>query len=186
MPNSRPVELRAGVPDFFPVPSQASVEHVATELKPLQKVRLLLTNAVLTVVGASDFGSLELLTLPDKNLLVMACEANLTLTKGNTATGIVATTDLDVGIGTAAASATTLATTMINILPKVDADVDSLSDVVKSHSLAAVPVLLGVLDGAANKIYLNVAIPGLITVTDTVTFNGTIDLFLFDLGDVSS
>lgn len=152
---------------------------------PLRRVRLEIKSPLtISVAAASDFGSYELCTLPDTNMIFAGCEVDLAIVKAGTTNGIVAATDLDVGVGTAAASASTLATTMINILPKQDVDTDSLSVTLKAHSLAATPVFTGVLDGASNKLYLNVA--AVITANDSLTFEGTIDLFYWDVGNLTS
>jgi hypothetical protein len=153
---------------------------------PLHRIRLKLDGLRLDVTEALDYGSVELCTLPDRNLIVIGCEANVSIVKAGTTNGIVAATDLDVAIGTAAASATTLATTMLNILPKVDIDTDALTVTLQSHSLAATPVLTGILDAATNKLYFNLVPIGGITADDYVTLTGTIDLFVFDLFNVTS
>jgi hypothetical protein len=162
------------------------IAQVMDREAPLHRIRLELSGVRLDVVGANDYGSVELCTFPDRNLVVIASEANVSIVKAGTATGIVAATDLDVALGTAPASATTLATTMLNILPKVDLDTDSLTVTLQSHSLAATPVLTGVLDAPTNKLYFNLACATVITVDDYVTLTGTVDLWVFDLGNVTS
>jgi hypothetical protein len=152
----------------------------------VRKVTLALTDTVLPVTEALDYGSVELVTLPDKNLIVFGCEVDLSIVKGDAVNGIGAATDLDVSLGTAAASATTLATTMLNILPKQDVDTDAVTVTVQAHSLAATPVLTGVLDGASNKIYLNAVPIGGITADDTLTVSGTVDLYVIDVGNRTS
>ncbi len=152
-----------------------------------RRARFTLTAASISVAAASDFGSLKLCDLPDTNLHLLGLEADLVFTKGGTTNGIVATTDLDVGIGTAAASASTLAGAMINILEKVDLDGNSLSVSLGSHtqgqSTATFPQQLG--DGASNALHLNLATTN-ITADDTVAVTGTVDLFYIDLGNTTS
>jgi hypothetical protein len=170
-------------------PNAARVDQIGQVMDqevPLHRIRLQLDAVKFTVAGASDFGSVELCTFPDRNLIVIGAEINLSIVKGGAATGIVAATDLDIALGTAAASSTTLSGAMLNILPKQDVDADSLTVTSQAHSLAATPVLTGILDAVDNKMYFNVAIPGLITVDDTLTLTGTIDLFVFDLFNVTS
>lgn len=170
----------------FSLPSnRGAIEETAAIVIPMQRHRLQLTSVNLVVTAALDYGSQELCTLANKNLIFCGCEINLTMVKGNVTNGIVAAKDLDVSIGTAAASATTLATTMLNIMPKVDMDDDLVTVVVKGHSLATTPVFTGVLDSASNKLYLNVAVVGGITADDALTVTGTIDLFYWDLGNVA-
>lgn len=150
----------------------------------VRRMRLTLTSAALAIAEANDYGSLELCTLPDKNLLVLGCEADLSIVKGGVTNGLVAATDLDVGIGTAAASNATLATTMINVLAKQDVDTDALTVTMQAHSLAASPSFLGIVDGATNKLYLNAAAS--ITADDALAVSGTIDVYFIDLGNVTS
>ncbi|NJL70940.1 MAG: hypothetical protein HC888_04640 [Candidatus Competibacteraceae bacterium] len=150
----------------------------------VRRARLTLTDATVTILEANDYGSLELCTLPDKNIIVLACEADLSIVKDNTTNGVVAATDLDVAIGTAAASNATLSSTMVNVLAKQDVDTDAVTVTMQAHSLASTPVLLGIVDAATNKLYLNVAAS--ITADDGVTVSGTIDVFFIDLGNVTS
>ncbi len=105
--------------------------------------------------------------------------------KGNTATGIVAATGLDVAVGTAAASNNALTGSMVNILAVYEADAGTVTDVVQLHSLATTPAPLGILEGGT-AIYLNVAPDGAITVDDKVTFSGTIDLFIRNFENITS
>lgn len=172
------------LPEAFLTPT-AGVAETFHRVKGLQHVRLTLTNFVVSVLEANDYGSAKLVDFGDTNLLLVGAEANLTLLKGGAVNGIINTKDLDVAVGTAAASNTTLSTTMLNILPKVDCDADTLADVVKSHSLAATPVLTGILEGTPAA-YLNVSVIGGITASDIVTFSGTLDLFYFNLENVTS
>jgi len=150
----------------------------------VRRARLTLTSAVLSVTAALDYGSLKVVDLQDRNLLLLAVEADLTLTKQNNTNGILDATDLDVGMGTAPASAVTLATTMIDILEKMDVDADTNTVAVQRHSndqaTAVFPKKLA--DSSTQALYLNVGVPGLITADSSVTVNGTIDIFYIDLG----
>jgi hypothetical protein len=152
----------------------------------VRKLTLTLDGVELAVTEALDYGSVELTNLPDKNLLILGCEASVSIVKGETENGIITTTDLDVSIGTAAASATTLATTMLNILPKQDLDADTATVTLAAHSLATTPVLTGVLDTATSKVYFNAVPIGGITADDTLTLTGTVTIFYIDLGNITS
>lgn len=167
-----------------PAAAATGVTATFNQAAPMRHIRVTLDAVAVAVAEADDFGSAELLTWPDKNILVAGCEVDLTLVKAGTTNGIVAATDLDVALGTSAASNATLASGMVNILPKQDVDTDSLSVALQAHSLAASPVLTPILDGATNKLYLNVACS--ITADDSLTATGTIDIFYWDLGNVTS
>lgn len=149
-----------------------------------RRARLTLTNAVLTITAALDYGSIKLVDLPNRNLMLLAVEVDLTLVKQGNTNGLLAATDLDLGIGTAAASATTLATTMINVIEKIDQDTDALSVTMQRHSndqsTATFP--LRIADDANAALFLNaVAILG-ITADSTLTISGTVDITYVDLG----
>lgn len=176
----RSPSLRDGSPLL--VPTVGGVDYQA--LIP-QKATLKLDGESLPVLEANDYGSLELLTWQDRNIHILGMEVDLTLVKGGVTNGLEATVDLDVGMGSAAASATTLATTMIDYLEKVDLDTDALSLSLQAHTLgqstATFPKQLA--DAAANKVYLNVGLPVGITADDTIAVTGTIDFYIIDLGN---
>lgn len=174
--------------DGAPLPSCAATMGLDVSLLAPQKITLRLSGETLSIDEADDFGSLELLTWPDRNLHILGLEADLTLVKGGVSSGLEATVDLDVGMGSAPASAATLATTMIDYLEKVDLDADSLTVTLQAHTLgqstATFPKQLA--DGASNKLYLNVGLPVGITVSDALTVTGSVDLYVIDLGNRTS
>jgi hypothetical protein len=155
------------------------------DIVPMQvvKARVKLEDIELTVAASDDFGSVKLCTLPDTNLYIMGMEVNLAVVKAGTTNGIVAATDLDFGIGSAAASASTLATTMIDYLEKSDVNDDALAVSYQAHtqgqSTASFPKKVA--DAADNELYLNLACA--ITADDSVTLNGWVDIFYVDLGN---
>jgi hypothetical protein len=159
---------------------------ISVDDKPqvVRRARLTFNGAVLTITAALDYGSLKICDLPDRNLMLLAVEVDLTLVKQGNTNGLLAATDLDFGVGTAAASATTLATTMINVIEKVDQDTDALSVTFQRHSndqsTAAFP--LRIADGTNSALFLNaVAIAG-ITADSTLTITGTVDIVYVDVG----
>lgn len=182
--NTRAPALRDGSP--LATPSGSMGLDVAA-LVP-QKLTLKISGETLSVDADDDFGSLELLTWPDRNLHILGLEADLTLVKGGVSNGLEATVDLDVGMGSAAASAQTLATTMIDYLEKQDVDADSLTVTVQvavlGQSTATFPKQLA--DAATNKLYLNVGVPAGITADDALTVTGFVDLYVIDLGNRTS
>jgi hypothetical protein len=180
----RAQNLRDGSPLLSPSANALGVDYqLLTPYKATLKV-----SGVMTCTAANDYGSLELCTFQDRNLHLLAIEVDLSLVKGNTATGIVAATDLDLGLGSAAASAQTLATTMIDRVEKSDHDANELTVTYQAHtqgqSTATYPLQQA--DAAANKLYLNCGLPGGITVDDTLTVTGTVDLYFIDLGNKTS
>lgn len=159
---------------------------VSIEQQKVQKVTLTLTALVLNVAAANDYGSVAFADLPDSNLLFLGCEVDLVLTKGNESTGLEATVDLDMAVGTVAASNTTLASTMEDILDKLDVDEDSLTPQLQGHSSAATTMPLLIQDGGTNKLFLNCGLPVGIAVDDTLTMTGTIVLYYIELGNLTS
>lgn len=145
----------------------------------LQHVRLTVSGLVIAITAALDYGSELLGTLPDKNIRLVSVEADLTLTKDGSE--IVAATDLAAAIGSAAASNTTLTGAMADMLSS-----QALTDDVDPAILQAFEFAdLDIVDAAANEIYLNVSSAD-ISGDGDVTANGTIDLYFFDLGNVTS
>jgi hypothetical protein len=154
----------------------------------MRRCRLTLAGAVISVAAADDYGSVKICDLPDKNLHIHGVEVDCTVVKGGVTNGIVAATDLDMSVGTAAASATTLATTMLNIIEKVDIDTNALSVEFEAHSNdnATYVAPLAIVDGASSALYMNAVAVGGITADDTLTVTGTIDIFYTDLGNLAS
>lgn len=161
---------------------------IENEAVPLRRARLNLSSATLSVDADDDYGSLKLLDLPDRNIMIFGVEADLVLTKEGNMNGILAATDLDVGIGTAAASSTTLATTMIDVLEKTDIDTNALAvdyhASTQAQSTAATP--LKIVDSATAALYLNAVAIGGITADSSLSCSGLIDIYYLDLGNLSS
>lgn len=176
----------AGLRDGSPLAVPGANCAVDFTLLTPQKVRVTMCpTAIITITAASDYGSLELLTWPDSNIHILGLESNLVLTKGNTATGIIATTDLDVGMGSSAASSATLAGVMINYMEKQDVDGDTLTPALQvnvlGQSTATYPWQLA--DAASNGLFLNISTIAGVTVDDTITVSGYVDLFIINLGN---
>jgi len=169
----------------LPVTPGTGTTVASRKAKAVQHYQLYMSGASIAVDESDDYGSVKICDLPDTNIHLLGVEVNLTLTKGGTTNGIVAATDLDVGVGTAAASATTLATTMIDIIEKADLDTNALAVEFEAHtqgqSTATMPKQIG--DGASSALYLNAVAVGGITASDTISVTGTVDLYYVDLGN---
>jgi hypothetical protein len=170
----------------FPTPGTGI--GLDTQLLTPQKITLKLDGAELAVDADDDYGSLLLMTWQDRNLHILGLESDLTLVKGGVTNGITAAKDLDVGMGSAPASNTTLATTMIDYMEKQDLDDNALSVDLNVHVLgqttATFPKQLA--DASDNKLYLNAAVVGGITASDTLTVSGYVDIYFIDLGNRTS
>lgn len=161
----------------------ATVAQHLNHALAVQRFRVTLTGLVVSVANLDDYGGTAMFTMPDSNFFILGCETDLVMTKGLTTNGIVAATAVNVGIGTAAASNATLSSTMQNILPVTAFTASDAAPAVQVHSLAVTPAPCGFVDGAGS-VYINVA--AAITADDTVTFDGTIDFYVIDLGNVTS
>ena len=175
-----------GAPSATPIAGSSAAATVLLKQDRVRKVTVTLDPLSLAVTEALDYGSVAFVDLGDTNMMLLACESDLVVTKGGVVTGIVAATDLDMAIGTAAASATTLATTMENVLDKLDVDALGLVVDFDGHSSAATTMPLVIASGAANKLYINAVPIGGILADDTLSLSGTVTLYYIDLGNVTS
>lgn len=164
----------------------ASTVTIGNEFHAVRKARLTLTNFSISVTAANDYGGSKLLDLPDRNLMLLGVEVDCVVTKQGNTNGIVAATDLDMAVGTATASNTTLSSAMINVIEKVDIDTDSLSVAFEAHSNdnATSTFPLRVADGASTALFMNISCA--ITADSSVTVTGTIDIYYVDLGNLYS
>ena len=79
-----------------------------------------------------------------------------------------------------------VATTLASNTAVVKDHADTLAVTMQAHSLASTIVLTPVLDGATNKIYLNVAGATDGSNAAYVDATGTVTLFVIDLGNITS
>lgn len=159
-----------------------------------RQLTLTLTNVPLSVTDASAYGSVKLLTLPEGQITLLS---GIAKALAFTTTSAIASTlnsgvTVQYGLGTAAASATTLATTMINVAPGSGQTVPTFtsSTTINVASTAVNSILAAPTNldgtGTALPIYLNVAVG---TATDidgdaTLTVSGTVILTFTCNGDV--
>lgn len=169
-----------------PVVPNTLVSLTTDAEKTVRHVRLTLAELSVAILEANDYGSAKICDLPDKNLMLLACECDLVLTKGGATGGLEAAVDINTAIGTAAASASTLATTMLDVIDVVANTADQLTHTMKAHSQANTPanMPLEIGDSATGALYLNLA--AAITADDVMTASGTVDLYFIDLGNVTS
>lgn len=155
---------------------------------PLRRQRVKLENAVITLTAANDYGSLKLVDLPDRNIMILQAELTGTVIAG----GDFATNDdPKIGVGTVAASANPIATTAVNVIPLTD-----YTNIVAGAATAVAQSLqltlgtdasLLIPDAAAQAIYLNASNTDTQLAADgTLTFNGYFDFWYIDLGNVGS
>lgn len=152
-----------------------------------QQVTFTLTNVAQTVVNGTEYQSTKLYDFPAGRILVLGVTATLAQkTTSALASTLNASSTGAVSLGTAAASATTLSTTMVDLLPST-AFTSSATINVAGTSVSAALAASAHFDGTttAKSMYLNSAYA---TTTDvdadaTQTFTGTITLTFVNLGD---
>jgi len=168
------------------VTAGTGVSATIDQLRMPRFLRLTLASFAIAIAEADDFGGTKLLDLPDSNLLLLGAEINLELTKGGEVGGLVAATDITVGVGTAVASNSTLSSTMVDIFTGVALTATDLTPALAIHSQedATVAYPHEIADGAASALYLNLA--AAITADDVLTADGTIDLYFVDIGNATS
>jgi hypothetical protein len=187
---SEVVDLRAPAGSAFGgkvLTPATGVQAVVEDLRAVRHTRLLVTALEVDVDEADDFGSAKLVDLPDTNMLLLGMELNLELTKGGVTNGLVAATDLLVGIGTAATASSDLSGgSEDNVLTGISLTASDASPALAFHSNdeATVTWPKKLADGASNSLYLNVGAS--ITASDTLTVDGYIDLYWVDLGNTTS
>lgn len=146
-----------------------------------------LTDVAQAVVNGTEYQSTKLWTFPQGRILVHGVTASLAQkTTSDLTTTLNASVTGALGIGTAAASATTLATTMVDLLPST-AFTSSATINVAGTAVGAALAASAQFDGTttAKPVYLNSAYA---TTTDvdadaTQTWTGTIKITWVDLGD---
>jgi hypothetical protein len=138
----------------------------------IRRATLKLSAVVVAVTAALDYGSVKLADLPNGNLLFLGAVANLT----QTSTGIdTSAANVDVAVGTAAASNAVLSGTMLNLVPKIDSTAGGVVDG------ASATANIAVFATSNTDVFLNVA--AATTIDGSVIVSGTIDLFYLDLGN---
>lgn len=151
-----------------------------------RRLRLTLSGFSIAITAALDYAGTKLVSLPDSNILILGCEADLELVKGEVTNGLEDTTDINVGIGTAVASNATLSSTMQDVLEVAAFTATDASPAYDLHSAdnstSVLPIPLA--DGASNGLWLNLA--ATITADDALTVSGTVDIFYLDLGNKTS
>lgn len=152
-------------------PEESSM-RIATQMLIPKQARLTFTNTSVTITAATGETSVESIQLPDRNIMLLGFNMNLTITKGNAVDGIVAATAINIGLGTAAASD--------NLMNSVQDTTVALTFTHQAHSNGGTREYVKRLE-PSTSIYLVLATDGTPTADDTLTVTGTLDIFYFDL-----
>lgn len=168
-------------------PASGSIDIKREQFGPLFKTTLTLDNVPQSIVNGTEYQSTQLFTFPEGRINVLGCIATLQQkTTSTLASTLNASSTGAISLGTAAASATTLATTMVDLLPSTaftSSATINVAGTAVSAALAAAAQFDGT--GTAKSMYLNTAYA---TTTDvdgnaTQTISGTIVITYLWLGD---
>ncbi len=152
-----------------------------------QKTVLTLTNHLIAVTDALAYAGSKIYDFPEGRILILGVTVSLAFgVTGTRASTINANAAMDYALGTVTASTTALATTMVDLLPKVDHTLDGVDDAYTTAAgaaLAASAQFDGT--GTPKDMFLNVAFP---TGTDIdadgeLKVLGTITIHWINLGD---
>lgn len=168
-------------------PATGSISSFSTQAGPLHQVVLTLDNVPQAVVNGTEYQGTKIYTFPEGRILVHGVTASLRQkTTSVLSSTLNASSTGAISLGTATASSTTLATTMVNLLPST-AFTSSATINVAGTAVTAALAASAQFDGTATPVamFLNTAYA---TTTDvdadaTQTISGTITLTYSWLGD---
>lgn len=168
-------------------PATGSITMKPEEFGPFKRITLTLDNVPQAIVNGTEYQSTLLYTFPEGRINVLGVTATLRQkTTSALASTLNASSTGAISLGTAAASATTLATTMVDLLPST-AFTSSATVNVAGTAVSAALAAAAQFDGtsAAKAMYLNTAYATTADVDGdaTQTISGTIVLTFVDLGD---
>lgn len=172
--------------DLGSVPvSTVSAKH--EQFGPFVKTTLTLDNVAQTVTNGTEYQSTKIYDLPEGRILVLGVTATL---QQKTTSALASTINSGstgaIALGTAAASSTTLATTMVDLLPSTaftSSTTVNVAGSAVSAALAASAHFNGT--GTAKDVYLNTAYATTADVdgNGTQTISGTVVICWIALGD---
>lgn len=176
-------QLRDGV--SLTTAAAAASTTLKDEALVARKLTIVLTDLVIDIDESDDYGGTRLVTFPDANILVLGCEVDLELVKGNTTNGLVLATDMNVAVGSAVASNSTLSAAMIDVVDITALTASDLTPALEVHSNGnSSSGVSPIADSATAGLFLNLA--AAITASDTLTCTGTVTVYYLDLGNLSS
>jgi hypothetical protein len=154
---------------------------------PFVQTVFTLTDVAQAVINGTEFQSTKLFDFPQGRILVLGATASLAQkTTSDLATTLNASVTGAVAVGTAAASATTLSSTMVDLLPSTAFTSSATINVAGTAAKAALAASAQ-FDGTttAKSVYLNSAFATTLDVDADAsqTFTGNITITWVDLGD---
>lgn len=169
-------------------PATGAIVVKQEQFGALYQTTLSLVDVPQAVTNGTEYQSTLLYTFPEGRLLVLGCVATLAQkTTSTLASTLNASSTGAVSLGTAAASATTLATTMVDLMPST-AFTSSATINVAGTAVSSALAASAQFDGTstAKAMYLNSAYATTADVDGnaTQTFTGTVRVTWIWLGDV--
>lgn len=186
----REFDLLASQTGFGSVPSAVGATCVANELGSgvVHQTVLTLSGVLQDVVNGTEYQGTKIYSFPAGRILVLGVTASL----APTTTSIIGSTlnsgvTGSLGLGTATASATTLASTMVDLLPAT-AFTSSTTINVAAAAVGAALAASAQFDGTttAKDMFLNSAFAttGDVDADATMTWAGTVTVTWINLGDL--
>ncbi len=168
-------------------PATGAIVVKQEQMGALYQTTLSLSDVPQAVVNGTEYQSTLLYTFPEGRLLVLGCTATLAQkTTSTLASTLNASVTGAVSLGTVAASATTLATTMVDLMPST-AFTSSATINVAGTAVSSALAASAQFDGTstAKAMYLNSAYATTADVDGnaTQTFTGTVRVTWVWLGD---
>lgn len=168
-------------------PATGSITRKQEQFCSFNVTKLTLDNVPQTVVNGTEYQGTKIYTFPEGRILVLGVTATLRQkTTSTLASTLNASSTGAIALGTATASSTTLATTMVDLLPST-AFTSSATVNTPGTAVSAALASSAQFDGtsSAKSMYLNTAYA---TTTDvdghaTQTISGTINIIWVYLGD---
>ena len=168
-------------------PATGSITRKQEQFCSFNVTKLTLDNVPQTVVNGTEYQGTKIYTFPEGRILVLGVTATLRQkTTSTLASTLNASSTGAISLGTATASSTTLATTMVDLLPST-AFTSSATVNTPGTAVSAALASSAQFDGtsSAKSMYLNTAYA---TTTDvdgdaTQTISGTINIIWVYLGD---
>jgi hypothetical protein len=186
-PNDYRITNDTTIVEAITQPATGAIAVRREQFGPLFKTTLILDNVPQAVVNGTEYQGTLLMTFPEGRINVLGCVATL---RQKTTSAIASTLNASVtgaiGLGTATASATTLATTMVDLLPSTaftSSATINVAGTAVSAALAAGAQFDGT--GTAKAMYLNTAYAttGDVDADATQTISGVIVITWLYLGD---
>lgn len=160
--------------------ASATLTTASNKSTGINQTVLTLTAQTISVLAAADYGSLLLFTFPASRCQFVGADVQLSSTKTGYADD-TDNTDVDIALGSAAASNNTLSSTMVDLVAKVDATGTTVGTI----SAASTPTEAPKFKAASTAVYLNTGGALVTTGTGVLALTGTVKIWWIDSGSAA-